>query len=217
MTPLSKLSLGVLLTAAAGFADAVGFIELGGHFISFMSGNTTQLGNALAEGLWTTGRMTASLLALFFMGSVAGSLAANLAGARWASAMVTALVLASFAGTLLLAYLGLPAQQFMLILALGAGAQNAILPSVGSVRLGTTFVTGTLFTAGQDLARALCGLAPPWRWAQHMLVWASLLVGAVLGALSHRLFGIGALWFPALFYLVFLLVVSLRRPGAAAP
>ncbi|ODT76418.1 MAG: hypothetical protein ABS76_31155 [Pelagibacterium sp. SCN 64-44] len=213
MTPTSKLSLGLLLTAAAGFADAVGFIELGGHFISFMSGNTTQLGNALVEGLWPVARMTGSLVLLFFLGSLAGSLAAIWAGPRWGSAAVTALVLVSFAGTLALAGLGLPAQQFMLVLATGAGAQNAILPSVGSVRLGTTFVTGTLFTAGQDLARALCGQAPPWRWAQHMLVWASLLAGALLGAGGHQQFGLGALWGPAVLYVVFLLAFSLRRPA----
>lgn len=211
MTPTSKLSLGLLLTAAAGYADAIGFIELGGHFISFMSGNTTQLGNALVDGLASVGLMTGSLVLLFFMGSVAGSLAALWAGPRWGSAVVTALVLASVTGTLLLDYLGLPAQQFMLVLAAGAGAQNAILPSVGSVRLGTTFVTGTLFTAGQDLARALCKQAPPWRWVQHMLVWGALLMGALLGAGSHRQFGIDALWAPALLYLVFLVAFLLRR------
>ncbi|MDB5537022.1 MAG: hypothetical protein JWQ65_1897, partial [Devosia sp.] len=44
MTPAPKLSLGLLLTAAAGFIDAIGFIKLGGFYTSFMSGNTTQLG-----------------------------------------------------------------------------------------------------------------------------------------------------------------------------
>ena len=212
MTPTPQLSLGLLLTAAAGFADVVGFIELGGHFTSFMSGNTTQLGDALAHGGGPVALLTASLVGLFFLGAFAGSLLALLAGPRWGSSAVTALVLASFAGTLGLALAGFPPSQFMLILAAGAGAQNAILPSTGSVRLGTTFVTGTLFAAGQDLARALRGLAPPWRWTQHMLVWASLLLGGLLGAWGYGLGGINALLAPGLIYLGFLAAFLLRRP-----
>lgn len=217
MTPTPQLTLGLFLTAAAGFADVVGFIELGGHFTSFMSGNTTQLGAALIEGGGGVALLTASLLVLFFLGSVAGSLLALLAGPRWGSAAVTALVLASFAATLLGAYLGFPASQFMLILAAGAGAQNAILPATGSVRLGTTYVTGTLFAAAQDLARALRRLAPPWRWAQHLLVWASLLCGGVLGAWAYAIAGIDALLVPAAVYLGFLVAFLVGRPAKVLP
>lgn len=49
MTPPVRLLSGLVLTAIAGFIDALAFIELGGYFASFMSGNTTQLG--LAMGL----------------------------------------------------------------------------------------------------------------------------------------------------------------------
>ncbi|MFK4809746.1 DUF1275 family protein [Devosia neptuniae] len=217
MTPMPQLSLGLLLTAAAGFADVVGFIELGGHFTSFMSGNTTQLGDALAQGSWPVAQLTGSLVALFFLGSVFGSLLALLAGPRWGASAVTGLVVICFAATLGLAVTGFPPSQFMLILATGAGAQNAILPSIGSVRLGTTFVTGTLFAAGQDLARALCGLAPPWRWAQHALVWASLLLGGLLGAQGYGLVGVNALMVPGVVYLGFLVAFLIRRPAKVVP
>ena len=214
MTPTPQLSLGLLLTASAGFADVIGFIELGGHFTSFMSGNTTQLGDAMAQGIWPVAVLTGSLVVLFFLGSLAGSLLALLAGGRWGASAVTALVLATFAATLALAMAGFPPGQFMLILAAGAGAQNAILPSTGSVRLGTTFVTGTLFAAGQDLARALRGVAPPWRWAQHLLVWASLLLGGLLGALGYGMAGVNALAIPAIIYLGFLVAFVRRRPAS---
>lgn len=217
MTPTPQLSLGLLLTASAGFADVIGFIELGGHFTSFMSGNTTQLGDAIAGGTWPVALLTASLVALFFLGSVLGSLLALVAGSRWGSSAVTGLVVACFAATLILALTGFPPGQFMLILAAGAGAQNAILPSTGSVRLGTTFVTGTLFAAGQDLARALRGLAPPWRWAQHMLVWASLLVGGLLGAWGYGLAGVNALLLPTTVYAAFCAAFLLRRPASVIP
>ena len=213
MTPTPHLTLGLLLTAAAGFSDVVSFIELGGHFTSFVSGNTTQLGDALALGAWPVAVLTASLVGLFFAGSLLGSLLALLAGPRWGSALVTALVLLSFVATLVGAALGLPPRQFMLFLAAGAGAQNAILPSTGAARLGTTFVTGTLFAAGQDLARALRGLAPPWRWVQHLLVWFSLLLGGLLGGLGYAALGLNALLVPGLVYLGFCIAFLLRRPA----
>lgn len=217
MTPTPQLSLGLLLTAAAGFADVIGFIELGGHFTSFMSGNTTQLGDALAHGSWPVATLAASLVALFFIGSVLGSLLALLAGPRWGAAAVSGLVLLSFLGTLALSVSGFSPGQFMLMLAAGAGAQNAILPSTGSVRLGITFVTGTLFAAGQDLARALRSLAPPWRWAQHLLVWASLLLGGLFGAYGYTIGGINALLAPALVYLGFLIAFLIRPPTRVVP
>ena len=213
MTPAPHLSIGLLLTAAAGFADVVGFIELGGQYISFMSGNTTQLGDAMAQGAWGAALLPVSLVALFFVGSVLSSLLAIAAGPRWGSAVVTGFVLACFGATLALASAGISPRQFMLILAAGAGAQNAILPATGSVRLGTTFVTGTLFSAGQDLARAMRGLAPPWRWAQHLLVWASLLLGALLGALAYQAGGIWSLLWPSLIYAGFFVAFLLRSPA----
>ncbi len=68
MTPTPHLSPGLLLTAAAGMIDVVGFVELGGFYTSFMSGNTTQLGAGLAHmspGLL----LPAGLIAMFVVGS----------------------------------------------------------------------------------------------------------------------------------------------------
>lgn len=214
MTPAPHLTLGLLLTAAAGFVDVVGFIELGGHFTSFMSGNTTQLGVSLVDAGWSVAQLTASLIALFFIGGFLGAWLALMAGARWGAATVTALVLLSFAITLGLAAAGFPAGQVMLPLAAGAGAQNAILPSTGAVRLGATFVTGTLFAAAQDLARAMRHLAPPWRWLQHLLVWLALLFGGLLGGLGYAVMGVNALLAPGLLYVLFLAAFLIRRPAS---
>ncbi len=208
MTPAPKLSLGLLLTATAGFIDAIGFIELSGFYTSFMSGNTTQLGDALANGITQTAVLTASLVLLFFLGSFVGSVLA-LIDRRWGPVGALALVLLALAAALALTLAGYPAPQAMLALAVAAGAQNAVLLSEGSVRLGATFVTGTLFAAGQDLARALRRQAPPWRWAQHLLVWISLLAGASLGALGYRTLNIYALTLPLAVYATFLLGFAL--------
>jgi uncharacterized membrane protein YoaK (UPF0700 family) len=42
--------LAFCLSALAGCVDAIGFLELGGHFVSFMSGNSTRLSVSLAGG-----------------------------------------------------------------------------------------------------------------------------------------------------------------------
>lgn len=44
--------LAATLSALAGYVDAVGFMTLGGFFVSFMSGNSTRLGVGLSSGEW---------------------------------------------------------------------------------------------------------------------------------------------------------------------
>ncbi|MEO8686521.1 MAG: YoaK family protein [Devosia sp.] len=212
MTPTPTLSLGLLLTASAGFIDAVGFIELGGYYTSFMSGNTTQLGASLAAGQIGAFLLPLSLIAMFIAGSVIGSLLA-LTSTRWGPSAVLSLVLMVLATALTLSLTGFSSAQSMIVLAGAAGAQNAILPAKGAARLGTTFVTGTLFAAGQDFARALRHQAPRWRWLQHLLVWASLLVGALVGAGAYAFWHLNALGIPLLVYLALLLAFSIRGPA----
>ena len=198
MTPAPQLSLGLALTAAAGMIDVIGFIELGGFYTSFMSGNTTQLGAALAGLDGMVIALPAGLVTMFFIGSFLGALIAG--SPRGGGNAVTALVLLGLAITLLLHGLGLPAAQSMLALATAAGAQNAIFTQQGAARLGATFITGTLFAAGQDLARAVRGQAPPFRWVQHLLVWLALLVGALIGAAAYGHWHIWALLLPGAVY-----------------
>ena len=212
MTPQRRLMLGLLLTACAGFIDVVGFIELGGYFTSFMSGNTTQLGAAIG-GIEQMVALPASLVAMFFLGGFAGSFL-GYRSRRWGPSMVLALVISTLAVALALRLNGWPTTQAMLVLAAGAGAQNATLPFSGSgARLGATFVTGTLFAAGQDLAAAILGKAPPWRWLQHLQVWASLLLGGLAGAALYGQFGLEAILLPGLVYLVMLVAFTLKSPA----
>lgn len=211
MKPQRYLNLGLLLTGCAGCIDAVGFIELGGFYTSFMSGNTTQLGTGQSQA--TALLLPFGLIVMFFLGSAAGSLAA-LRNRRWGPSYVLILVLLSVGTTLLLLLLGVPANLAMLILAAGAGAQNATLPFTGGARLGTTFVSGTLFAAGQDLAGAIQGTAPRWRWLQHLQVWVSLLLGAFAGATIYSLVGVLALLLPMLVYMGLFVAFALRNPAA---
>ncbi|SMQ64991.1 Uncharacterized membrane protein YoaK, UPF0700 family [Devosia lucknowensis] len=213
MTPTRHLLFGMLLTAAAGFLDSIGFIELGGYYVSFMSGNTTQGGTALVEGHVSVVLLSLALVALFFVGALVANLLA-LVDLRWGQVYASAAVMLGVATTLVLTLAGLPPSQTMLVLAATAGAQNAVLAAKGSVRLGATFVTGTLYTAAQDLAFALRGRAPFGRWLQHMLIWLSLLAGAAFGALAYGTLDIFALVMPLVVYGAFTIghVVAAPRP-----
>ena len=91
------LTLGLLLTACAGFVDAVGFIELGGFYTSFMSGNTTQLGTGAIRADLVL--LPLGLVVMFFLGSFIGSLLA-LRNARWGPSYVLAFVILTVAVTL---------------------------------------------------------------------------------------------------------------------
>lgn len=205
------LTLGLLLTACAGFVDAVGFIELGGFYTSFMSGNTTQLGTGVVRADLVM--LPLGLVVMFFLGSLIGSLFA-LRNARWGPSYVLAFVILTIAVTLALMLAGVPATGSMLILSAGAGAQNATLPFNGGARLGTTFVSGTLFAAGQDLAGAITGRVPRWRWLQHLQVWAALLIGALLGAAVYGALGIWSVLVPAAVYAVMFVGFALKSPAA---
>ena len=209
MKPQGYLNLGLVLTACAGFIDAVGFIELGGFYTSFMSGNTTQLATGHSQS--TALLLPLGLVVMFFLGSVVGSLL-FLRSHRWGPSLVLGFVIGTLVLTLGLMFAGISAASAMLILAAGAGAQNATLPFTGGARLGTTFVSGTLFAAGQDLAGAIAGKVPPWRWLQHVQIWGALLIGAFIGAGVYGWLAAWALIVPGAVYLAMLIKFSFRSP-----
>ena len=70
------LLLAALLAALAGYIDAVGFLQLGGFFVSFMSGNSTRLGVGAALGDLTIVATAGGLIGLFVLGVIGGVLAA---------------------------------------------------------------------------------------------------------------------------------------------
>ncbi|HRQ61269.1 MAG TPA: YoaK family protein [Alphaproteobacteria bacterium] len=70
--PLSrKLAIG--LAVLAGFIDALGYLSLGGIFISFMSGNSTRFAADFSSGAdWRAALIPLGIIALFVIGVMAG-------------------------------------------------------------------------------------------------------------------------------------------------
>lgn len=218
MTPPARLLTGLVLTAVAGFVDALAFIELGGYFASFMSGNTTQLGLAMSG---PDGRalqllrgqslfMPLLLIALFFSGAFLASFI-SVREQHWYSARVMLLVITLLLSTMLLSQIQGLASMPVILLAAAMGAQNAVFKPHGAARLGTTFVTGTIFNAANDLAHSLRGQAPRYRWLQHIYVWLSLVFGAACGAVLYTGTGIWSLLLPVMVLTLMLIFYRLKE------
>jgi uncharacterized membrane protein YoaK (UPF0700 family) len=182
--------LAACLSALAGYVDAIGFVELGGFFVSFMSGNSTRLGVGVVESAaaWS---LAAGLIAAFVLGVLAGSLTGRAIGHRRRAA-VLALVTVLLAAAALMGSLGYPlaAAAFM---AMAMGAENTVFERDGEVSIGLTYMTGTLVKLGQRVAAAALG-GDRLGWLPYLILWLGLVVGAVGGALSHARIGLAALW-----------------------
>ena len=61
-----NVALACALSALAGYVDGIGFLHLGGLFVSFMSGNSTRMGVSLAQGHWLNAIEALGLIALFW-------------------------------------------------------------------------------------------------------------------------------------------------------
>jgi uncharacterized membrane protein YoaK (UPF0700 family) len=82
------------------------------------------------------------------------------------------------------------------------------------VRIGLTYMTGTLVKVGQRLAGALSGGAP-FAWAPFLILWVGLVGGALAGAASYAHVGLAALWIAAAMAAALALVAHRLGPSPA--
>ena len=189
-----NIALACALSALAGYVDSIGFLQLGGLFVSFMSGNSTRMGVSLAQGQWHSAAEALELIALFVIGAAAGSLIVLGRGAYRQSLMLLAEALLLALAALAYAF-GLP-QVAIAAIVLAMGLENAVFQIHGGAGLGLTYVTGALVKVGQLMAKAVTG-GPRWAWAPNLLLWAALVAGSVLGALAYAWINLAAIWFAA--------------------
>jgi uncharacterized membrane protein YoaK (UPF0700 family) len=189
-----NVALACALSALAGYVDSVGFLHLGGLFVSFMSGNSTRLGVSLAEGGWANAAAALGLIALFVAGAACGSLIVLGRGANrqpWVLLAEAALLAAAA-----LCYASGFSNAAVAAMVLAMGLENALFQIDGGAGLGLTYVTGALVKVGQLLAAALTGGAR-WAWLPNLLLWAALVAGGVCGATAYHWINLAAIWFAA--------------------
>jgi uncharacterized membrane protein YoaK (UPF0700 family) len=189
-----NISLACALSALAGYVDAIGFLHLGGLYVSFMSGNSTRMGVALALGQWAPALESLGLIVLFVIGAAAGSLIVLGHGVHRQPWVLLAEAALLAAGALAYAF-GLPNAAVAAIV-LAMGLENAVFQIEGGAGLGLTYVTGALVKVGQFAAAALKGGAR-WGWVSNLLLWAALVAGSVCGGLAYLWINLAAIWFAA--------------------
>ena len=186
-----KRDIAVAIGAAvlAGYVDAIGFLSLGGFFVSFMSGNSTRLAVGLA-GLPPEALVAARLIASFVVGVILGTLLG-----AWLKPMRRPAVLVLVAGLLASAALlnAVDVHVAMMFAAAAMGAENTTFERDGEVSIGLTYMTGTLVKLGQRLAGVFLG-GPKLAWAPYLLLWLGLVSGAVAGAMVWPAAGLAGLW-----------------------
>lgn len=196
------VAFAVCLAALAGFVDSMGFLGMGGFFVSFMSGNSTRLGVGLIAGAAGVVLTALGLIASFVAGVMAGSTTRRLArnGPR--------AVLLLVAGLLGMAAIGpFGPSSTMAFLAAGMGAENAVFERDSEVSIGVTYMTGTLVRLGQNLTSALFG-GPAFGWTRFLFLWLGLVAGTAGGALAFFAIGLPGIWIAALAALVLALMAS---------
>jgi uncharacterized membrane protein YoaK (UPF0700 family) len=195
-----NLALACALSGLAGYADGIGFIHLGGLFVSFMSGNSTRLGVTVADMEVGKAIEALQLIGLFVVGAGAGSLIGHRRGRhrQWVLLLAEALLLGAGAA----AFLYDAPHLTVAALVLAMGLENAVSQSeTGAAGIGLTYMTGTLVKVGQGLAMVLVG-GPRWSWLPNFLLWAALVIGAAIGALVYQRINLHAVWCAAAFALL---------------
>ena len=212
--------LAIVLTGTAGFVDAVGFLEVGGYFVSFMSGNSTRMVVDLAAGNLARAGIAAAVLVSFFLGAALGALVTrrhSLYDRPTVLALVAGLLVAGLGvqGFIDATVVGLPLAMSLVSAAMGA--MNSVFHSGGVVSLGVTYMTGAVVKSAHSLVDALLG--GPWApYRQQVALWASLAAGGVAGAALHVYWGAWAIGLAAVVVCGALgVTVWLRRRGLRMP
>lgn len=212
--------LAVVLAGTAGFVDAVGFLVVGGYFVSFMSGNSTRMVVDLAEGDFAGAGIAAVVLVSFFLGAVAGALVTrrrNLDDRPAVLLLVAVLLVTSLALHWMTSAAVLVVPLSIAVAAASMGAMNSVFHSRGEVSLGVTYMTGAVVKSAHRLVDALAGGS----WApylQQVALWSALGLGGMTGALLHKVVGPNALGLAAAVVVVTLIVtVCLRARDYRTP
>jgi len=201
--------VGFALTVVAGWIDAVGFLRLGGPYVSFMSGNTTQLGTGMGNFDLVSAVLPAFLILLFVVGALAAALLRGLMTVQRALSFSLGIESALIATALCLSLFSVSSALTLAPLPLAMGMQNVVGRGIGS---GRTFVTGSLVRLGEELAAAALGRSN--RWSEPALTWTAIMAGAAMGALLQSIEPWAALALPLTGTLAITVLAISNRPSS---
>lgn len=143
--------LAIFLAFIAGYLDAVGLLKWK-IYVSFMSGNTTQLGVALSNGKLIAIITTFAVIGCFVLGIYAGTCLSLLKNCK-----IQTLPFYIVSGILIIyttisLYYSINTILSISIVGFSTGFMNTIVTSVGKQKINTDFVTGTLNSLAKNAA-----------------------------------------------------------------
>lgn len=205
--------LAIGLAVLAGFVDALGFLSLGGVFVSFMSGNSTRLGVGVVAGNpLPLSLLPLGIIVVFVTGVMIGKFIRHYCP-RHASLCVLCFMSAALFIAALIHSIGMDGLAIPLMV-LSMGSANNVFVRGGEVAIGVTYMTGTLVKLGQRLAGAFLNENDNI-WLPYLLLWLGLIIGAALGAIAYAHFRLSSLWIASVFCLA-LTAFSRRMDKSAA-
>lgn len=143
--------LAIFLAFIAGYLDAAGLLKWK-IYVSFMSGNTTQLGVAFSGAKSTIIITTFTVIACFVLGVYTGTCLS-----LWKDAKIQTIPFYIVSGILILYttvshYYYINTVLSIAIIGFSTGIMNTIVTSVGNQKINTDFVTGTLNSLARNAA-----------------------------------------------------------------
>lgn len=184
--------LSFALLSVAGWTDAVGFLVFAGLYVSFMSGDATQLGVTAGNAQWASVAKFLSAQVVFIAGAAIGRAVSVRTGDRHRPVLLT--VIAVLLALASLTKGGMAIGSFAAAV-LAMGMLNGVMHMTDGVPVGT-MVTGTLVRLGENIADRLSGRPAPI--GENAGQWVAFIAAAALGTLAERAFGIAALIAPAI-------------------
>ncbi len=143
--------LAIFLAFIAGYIDATGLIKWK-TYVSFMSGNTTQLGAAFSSEKFGVIITSVTVIGSFLMGIYAGTCLS-----LWKKCRIKSIIFYIVSGILMLYtfmnyYRQIPVIPSIAIIGFAMGMMNTIVTTVGNLKVNTDFVTGTLNSLAKNMA-----------------------------------------------------------------
>ena len=188
----------VTLACIAGMVNVVGYLGFEHQAVSHLTGTTSLLGAALAEGDWRAVRHLWALLIAFCAGAVLSGLIIQDStlrlGRRYGVALALEALLLAAAVPLFIA------QQLngALLAAMACGLQNAMVTTYSGAIVRTTHLSGMFTDLGIGLGHLIRGKPLPMRRLMLSgLIISGFLAGGILGASLFARIGYHALLVPA--------------------
>jgi len=188
----------VTLSATAGMINVIGFLGFTGQVVSHLTGTTSLLGVALAQGDWAHAGSLWGLLIAFCVGATLSGALIQDSRLQLGRRYGVALALES-----MLLFIAVPLfeQHFnwaSWLIAMACGLQNAMATTYSGAVVRTTHVTGMFTDLGIGLGQWLRGLPLQTRrmWLCGLVI-SGFLGGSLVGSWLFALFRYHALYLPA--------------------